>query len=170
MKQNFEIKSGIMVASDPCYTIPTWCQGIISNVKNGTWSAEVKISDEGDWGKRIAMLKIKHIGSKPITKYEELNFNGGVDSGQFGFFDKEFYRNDEAVKELPKYDFGGDFKRDDEDGEEWYLACCNITLKKRWGCLPNGVVSETGFGDGSYGVYGRKDTNGEWVEFKVRYI
>ena len=31
----FEIVSGTLICSDPCYDIPTWCQGIVENVKNG---------------------------------------------------------------------------------------------------------------------------------------
>ena len=44
------IESGSVVVSDPCYTIPTWCQGIVDNVKNGRWMGFVEYSDEGDWG------------------------------------------------------------------------------------------------------------------------
>jgi hypothetical protein len=39
-----------------------------------------------------------------------------------------------------------------------------------WGVLPQGVVSSSGFGDGSYPVFGEKDENGEWVVFEVVFI
>jgi len=45
MKNTFEITSGVMVCSDPCYEIPTWCQGIVENVKKGTWLAGVEKID-----------------------------------------------------------------------------------------------------------------------------
>jgi hypothetical protein len=96
-------------------------------------------------------------------------FSAGVDSGQFGFFDKEFYRNDEKAKELKKHNFGDDY--DTEEGDEWYRACADITLAdEQWGVLPNGVVSSSGFGDGSYRVFGQKDSNGEYVAFQVVFI
>ena len=34
MIKQFEVTSGKLVCSDPCYTIPTWCQGIVENVEN----------------------------------------------------------------------------------------------------------------------------------------
>ena len=171
MKKTFEVTSGVMVCSDPCYSIdpPTWCQGIINNVKNGTWVANVEKSDEGDWGERIARLRVEHINAKRTYLTTQVDMDGGVDSGQFGFFDKDFYRNDEAAKDLKKYEFSPDYDR--EEGDSWYRACCDLTLaKESWGVLPNGVVSSSGFGDGSYPVFGEKDENGEWIAFEVIFI
>jgi len=167
--KTFEVKSGVMVASDPCYSIPTWCQGVINNVKNGTWLAEVETSDEGDWGNRIARLRVEHINAKRTYRTEQVGMDGGVDSGQFGFFDKDFYRNNEAAKDLKKHDFGENYDR--QDGDQWYRACCELTLAdESWGVLPQGAVSSSGFGDGSYPVFGEKDENGEWVVFEVIFI
>jgi hypothetical protein len=165
MKNTFEITSGVMVCSDPCYKINTWCQGIVENVKKGTWLTEV---EKIDIENRIAVLKIEHTNAKKTYRLKELEFDGGVDSGQFGFFDKDFYRNDEEAKNLPKYDFGDNF--DKEEGDEWYRSCCKITLEKDWGVLPHGVVSSSGYGDGSYQVLGKKDENGEWVALMVVFI
>lgn len=170
--KTFEVTSGVMVCSDPCYSIdpPTWCQGIINNVKNGTWVANVEKSDEGDWGERIARLRVEHVNAKRTYLTTQVDMDGGVDSGQFGFFDKDFYRNDEAAKDLKKYDFGRSVQ-ENESGEEWYRACCDLTLaEESWGVLPNGVVSSSGFGDGSYPVFGEKDENGEWIAFEVIFI
>ena len=144
MENTFEVVSGAIVCSDPCYELPTWCQGIVDNVKNGTWIAEIVRSDEGDWGERIALLSIKHKDiAQPENNVDIMDFVGGVDSGQFGFFDKDFYRNDEKAKDLPKYSFSGDF--DKEVGDQWYRACCALTL-------------------------GAKDGSGEYVYFCVIFI
>lgn len=168
--KTFEITSGVIVASDPCYEIPTWCQGIIENVKKGTWLAEVETSDQNAWGERISVLRVMHLNAHRTYNMVDVEMDGGVDSGQFGFFDKDFYRNDEAAKELVKYDFGGSVQ-EGEKGEEWYTACCNHTLsKKGWGVLPQGAVSTSGFGDGSYPVFGEKDESGEWCFFEVVFI
>jgi len=176
--KEFEIVSGTVVASDPCYVIPTWCQGIIENVRKGTWLAKVDVSDEGAWGMRIASLTIVNkealnpqLEREIVDMYstEPLNFDGGVDSGQFGFFDKDFYRNNEVAKDLEKENFGDDYDR--EDGDGWYRACAKITLAdESWGVLPNGAVSSSGYGDGSYDVFGIKDANGEYVALSVLYI
>ena len=163
----FEVISGTLVCSDPCYEIPTWCQGIVENVKKGTWEANTEMVNS--WGERVAVLSIYHIGSKLNGKWERFEFSAGVDSGQFGFFDKDFYRNDEGAKELKKHDFGDNY--DKESGDEWYRACCNITLTgDNWGVLPNGVVSSSGYGDGSYDVFGMKDENDEYIAFSVVFI
>lgn len=177
MIKQFEVTSGKLVCSDPCYSIPTWCQGIVENVKNGVWGAEINLSDEGDWGKRVASLyivnedanaKMTGIETK-IFEEEPLNFNAGVDSGQFGFFDFAHYRNDESAKDLKKFEFGDNY--DTQSGDTWYRACSDLTLgDEQWGVLPNGVVSSSGFGDGSYDVFGYKDAYGEYVAFAVVFI
>ena len=41
---------------------------------------------------------------------------------------------------------------------------------EQWGVLPNGVVSSSGYGDGSYRVYGQKNKDGEYVAFEVVFI
>jgi hypothetical protein len=48
--KKFEVTSGKMVLSDPCYTIPTWCQGVVDRVKNGTWVTEANKTDQDSWG------------------------------------------------------------------------------------------------------------------------
>jgi transposase len=56
MNKTFEIKSGKIVLSDPCYEAPTWCQGVIDNVKNGKWEASVDKQSFKNWGERIVAL------------------------------------------------------------------------------------------------------------------
>jgi len=175
MVKEFKVTSGTMICSDPCYTIPTWCQGIIHNVKNGLWEAGVLKG----WGDRIARLWVFNIDAviKDLTiktrieNYDgiELPFSGGVDSGQFGFFDHKHYRNDDSAKDLTKYEFGNDY--DKESGDAWFRAMCNLTLgDESWGVAPFGVVSSSGFGDGAYLVKGIKDDAGEYVAFCVQFI
>jgi hypothetical protein len=163
----FEVVSGTLVCSDPCYELPTWCQGVVENVKKGTWVAEVEYNDRGE---RVKELRIHHKDSHWLSgKMERMNFTAGVDSGQFGFFDKDFYRNNESAKGLKKYNFGEGF--DEQEGDEWYRACCALTLgEDNFGVLPNGAVSSTGYGDGSYEVFGQKDKDGEYVGFGVIFI
>jgi hypothetical protein len=174
VKKEFEVTSGEIVCSDPCYDLDTWCQGIVK-ARNGKWIAEVEISDEGSWGERIAGLKIYHsdIADKFLSEMgniDLLNFSAGVDSGQFGFFDRITYRNNDSAKDLEKYDFGTNYVKD-ENGDDWYRACCHLTLaEEQFGVLPNGAVSSSGFGDGAYDVFGAKDENGEYLYLHVVFI
>lgn len=39
--QTFEVNSGALQVTDPCYEVDTWCAGKLENVKNGTWFAKV---------------------------------------------------------------------------------------------------------------------------------
>jgi len=169
----FEINSGAMVCSDPCYTTDVWCMQTVKNVKNGTWIAEVETVEPSGWGERIGALRVFHsdyyLGTDKNVVQEELAGTFGVDSGQFGFFDADGYRKDESVREIPKYDFGADYDR--EEGDEWYRACAKITLSgDSWGTLPKGVVSSSGLGDGSYSVTATKNADGEYVAFEVVFI
>jgi hypothetical protein len=175
--KKFEITSGTMVISDPCYKIPTWCQGVVERVKNGTWVADVEKMQT--WGERVSVLfafneqalkdnpsledTLKNGGGK------ELNFDFGVDSGQLGFFDLEHYQNDNSAVDLPKEDFGVDY--DVEIGDSWYRSVCSLTLSsEQWGVLPFGVASSSGYGDGSYPVFAVTNEYDEYVGFMAIFI
>lgn len=180
MSQKFKVTSGKLILSDPCYELGTWCQGVVENVKKGTWVADAVISDEGGWGNRVSMLisynEEAANGSfglsdklKALYGVERLSFDGSVDSGQFGHFDSEFYRSDEKAKDLEKYNFGDAW--DAKEGDAWYRACCHLTLgDNQWGVLPQGVVSSSGFGDGSYQTFCIKDGDGEIIGLVTVFI
>jgi hypothetical protein len=176
--RQFEVTSGKMVLSDPCYTLDTWCMGIIDNVKNGTWVGILEQSDEGAWGTRnsiLISLNVEAMKKNPklemqlMSSGDLLPFNGGVDSGQFGHFDFANYRKDELAVDLPKT-FDDDFEN--ESGDKWYRACCYQTLETEddFGVMPFGCVSSSGYGDGSYPTYGIKDENDEYVGFMTVFI
>ena len=49
-----KIKLGTeVVVSDPCYTIPTWCQAVVNKVKPGMYDTHLKKHDAGDWVKDV---------------------------------------------------------------------------------------------------------------------
>jgi len=172
--KKFEIVSGKMIVTDPCYTIPTWCQVILNNVKNGIWIASVDVKDCGNWGDRVHSLRAIHIDTFNIHKNNldnlfhsssEINGTLGVDSGQLGFFDLDNYRKDEMVKDLPKTDY--DIS---EGGDSWYNAICKITLSdEQWGVIDNGVATSSGYGDGSYRA-NIVEENNEIVAIEVIFI
>jgi len=176
LREKFEVTSGKMILSDPCYTLDTWCMGIIDNVKNGEWIGVIEQSDEGDWGVRNSMLismsvdamtKNPNLERELMTSGKPLPFEGGVDSGQFGHFDFDNYRKDELAVDLVKA-FDDDFAI--QEGDQWYRACCDITLNNDFGAMPFGIVSSSGFGDGAYTTYGIKDDIGQYVGFMTIFI
>jgi hypothetical protein len=173
-KNTFIVKSGKLRISDPCYTKDTWCAGTLDNVMNGYWDWDFERKEIESWGHRITSLYayiVKsnedlnyHIvgkGSIPSivskwkeidqfneniyqtqrdAKWEDTDIDVGVDSGQAGIFDEEKYP-----------EIGSEDK-------EFYDNCCDVTLN-----MPNaglvkrdddenlfGIVSSSGFGDGSY--------------------
>lgn len=127
--QSFEITSGKMIVTDPCYDKDTWCQAKLDNVKIGKWHATAEYSDEGDWGDRVASIWAWH-DSLGITDpgrdfpncNESIPADIGVDSGQAGFFDLEQYPDD------PHKD------------DAFYDAVCKLTLSG----IPFSVLEEVG--------------------------
>jgi hypothetical protein len=81
----------------------------------------------------------------------------GVDSGQAGIFSMESYRNDSIVDRIGLGDgdisFFSNFPHEDEGGK-WYTHMASRTLGVlQWGVYDEGMVSSSGFGDGSYDLY-----------------
>ena len=155
-----------VVVSDPCYTIPTWCQAVVDKVKPGMYDTHLKKHDTGDWGVRCSMLLVIHEDHKDDTlRWEDYPATIGVDSGQCGIFSKESYRNNSITEKIGLGDGDISFfdvspwkemteSREEEDGEKWYESMCSRTLgEQRWGVYDEGVVSSSGFGDSFYTLF-----------------
>lgn len=165
-----------VVVSDPCYTIPTWCQAVVDGVKPGTYESYVKKVDLNDWGVRCSMLIAVHEDYRDgVLRWEEYPADIGVDSGQCGIFSSESYRNDSITERIGlgegDISFFNNFGRPQEDGEKWYVSMCSRTLgNQSYGMYDEGVVSSSGIGDGSYVLYVAKVGNeivGLCVDFLV---
>lgn len=131
-----QIKLGKKVrVSDPCYGTKVWCAGTIDNVKEGLYNVEVEMSDEGIWGSRVKSLTVVHADCKGFLLFNEsARFDVGVDSGQAGIYDEDYYNK---------------YHTADDCDDDWYYDICNLTCPagtKDGKC----VVSRSGFGDGSY--------------------
>lgn len=135
----FEVSSGELRVTDPCYDPGTWCAGTI-RAKDGTWTAELRHSDEGSWGKRVAELVVRHEDHAGAEPNRLTGIDAGVDSGQCGFFD--------AAKYLQHQ--GGEYG----DLSTFYGQACAATATEGGGIVMGfGAVSSSGYGDGSYEVY-----------------
>lgn len=145
-----------VMVSDPCYDDPTWCQHKLKNVLPGEYSVYNKYHDAGDWGRRNSMLIAVHqdylLDDLRWRMCESANI--GVDSGQAGIFDLPYYRKD-SVFENEESNFLKNFRNySGEEGDVWYSHMCDRTLgDEGWGHFEHGVVSQSGYGDGSYNLY-----------------
>lgn len=160
---SFEVTSGKLVISDPCYTLDTWCMAVVSNVRNGTYLIK---HDEKDG--RISELRAVHAEHR-LPMWKEISGDIGVDSGQCGIFDADHYRKDtdypmESQFEKDGYDDTG-------DGEHWYSHCCDVTLGDDGvGAIIGGAVASSGYGDGVYEAYATYNKEGEVVGIKIIFI
>ena len=82
----FEVKDKLAVA-DPCYHYGNFGDVLILPNAQGTWTAEVETSDEGDWGIRVAKLTAKRKDSgKAIGAVTHVL---GVDTGRMSIMPAE---------------------------------------------------------------------------------
>lgn len=148
------IQSTAMVICDPCYK-RSYEPPLVNRIEvvAGLWDAYCYY-----FGGRVARLEAKLHGST-CASHETLTDDAGVDSGQFGFFDDTIF---------PYYD-----ERDYEDKNKFYGRCCVLTMTKRLqaGIINDrGVVSSSGFGDGSYLVQVGKNVLGKVNLVSVEFI
>lgn len=161
----FSLGTKVMV-SDPCYKLGTWCQGVLENVKSGVWEAYLKMIDTGMWGVRVAELitiSSEHCEKHLTIMDEHQEFEVGVDSGCAGVFDYEYYCKSHT---------------DEDVNEDWYekqiiqqfFPGDQSTWQKSVFTESNGVVSNSGYGDGGYDCYVARNTEGEIVGIRIVYI
>jgi hypothetical protein len=151
--------------TDPCYSVPTWCQTKLTNVLPGEWVVSM-IYDEHGGSNRNAELFLIH---KDHQTAKDLSYDWfgdfGVDSGQAGVFDAASYRSDSAAEAInpPWIDFV--LPGRDQEGDAWYEKICKFTLgESGWGAYDAGAVSRSGWGDGLYPVYGA-EVKRKWWQF-----
>ena len=159
--------SDTVMVSDPCYTTDVWCMHKLTGVLPGEYLTTVMKSDEGEWGTRVGLLVAVHkdYAEDSLTWRTVKEAVIGVDSGQCGIFSFEHYRDDSVFSEPSE--FGYDESR---EGDRWYSHMCNMTLSaERWGSYDTGVVSSSGYGDGSYRLLVAKH-NGHIVGIGVDFL
>jgi len=169
MKNNigtFIIESGVARISDPCYEDDR-CSGVLKNVKKGTWNASVLYIDS--CGKRVSELIVSHNDFIERNKYKYEKFYVGVDSGQAGVFDNNYYRDDSSVSHMTDKDrmYNEQICKD----EPWYSWCCDRTCSEfSAGVIPFGAVSSSGYGDGVYSCCTHKNDDNEIDSIKIVFI
>ena len=140
--------------SDPCYGTDVWCSGVVDNVKEGTYNVDVEMSDEGMWGNRVKSLTAIHSEYSGHSIIQKAPFEVGVDSGQCGIYDEDYYRQ---------------YHDNDDCNRDWYLDVCKLT--DPFGTKDDKcVVSSSGYGDGGYDCFLLRDKNNEVVGFQIVFI
>ena len=156
--------------TDPCYSVPTWCQKKLDNVLPGEWIASM-IYDELEGTGRNAELHLIHKDYQSKSYAWDWVGDFGVDSGQAGGFHAASYWDDTAAvrMQIPNVDFVLPMR--DQEGDIWYEAMCKFTLgEDGWGAYDAGVVSSSGWGDGMYPVYAAHNDAGEIVALQLVFI
>ena len=143
---SFNVSCGQIRVSDPCYEKDSDGGVTVDNVMNGEWTAYF---DCDRLSEVVACVYAVHnmykyaVDAHNLKEIEQI----GVDSGQAGIFDKVYYDVNQ----------GGEYG----DLETFYGKCCKITLDQVCGIVEEcGVVSSSGYGDGSYSVYVGYDKDG----------
>lgn len=98
--------------SDPCYTIDTWCAGTLENVLEGKYKCFSQKVDCGDWGIRIASIEVRHEDYLNIEPTELQDIDVGVDSGQAGIYDLDYFIEN---------------RKDKHGDDKWYWRVCDST-------------------------------------------
>lgn len=158
----FEVTSGRLIVSDPCYAEDIWCCNTLEAVRNGTWNASVVYDGDPNYP-RVAALIVEHECAEGVSKImEEAAFSVAVDSGQAVFFDASHYRDNQAI----------DLNcTPTEHAELWYDHCCQISLaEQQAGVLPYGAVSSSGYGDGCYDCLIQRDVFGVLIRTELLFI
>ena len=102
--RDIELGDKVMV-SDPCYDLDIWCQGVLENVKPGTWHTKAENLNLNCWGDRCSALIAWHEDVEEPDNFEKTDICVGVDSGQAGIYD---------------YNHFAYIKNDREYDENWY--------------------------------------------------
>lgn len=96
----FEIESGNVRVSDPCYNKDTWCNGLLNNVSVGRWKSYVYVVEDDIFNisERSSVL-ISHLESvnSDNLHWEKTDIHVGVDSGQAGIYDDKYFKDDKSV-------------------------------------------------------------------------
>lgn len=155
---SFFVSGNKIHVSDPCYDYPCSSAVTIDNVLSGEYFASLTLYDMENWGIRSTNLSIRHAKHKNIAPNICTDCLIGVDSGQAGFFDDAYYQQNQ----------GGDFG----DLDTFFGLACSLTLSNNRGGImrDHGVVSDTGFGDGSYPLYIGKNVDGKIVAASIIFI
>ena len=149
----FNVTENKIVVADPSYDFGDFGTLILQDVLEGKYFANVTTAKN-----LIISLNIFHSDYKNFEKNFSSYGEIAVDSGQAGFFDKNYFIKNQ----------GGNFG----DINSFYGLACAITMSpKQAGVMKNfGVVSSSGFGDGFYKVFVSRNDDRKIISAKILFI
>lgn len=145
-----------VTVTDPGYDAGTWCTLTGLKVQPGKYDC-IAWRWRDQWtrdGKRYSHTRTMACGIyldgkiPPPGEWEQMPAIGtiGVDAGLAGFF-----------QDKPDY-----------DRDAWFAMCDKI-LNRTWLITDEGFFTESGYGDGSYTVYGIKNAEGLYTALEIRF-
>lgn len=156
--------NGKVDITDPCYDKGVWCRTSI-NVKQGTYNCYVRLLTQ-DYTDRngvvIRDIRVSNIfmviNEYNNEVYDEIDADAldnweyidsiGVDAGLAGFFENKPDYND----------------------NEWSKLCEDVFFDRTYGILDCGFWCSSGYGDGNYPCYCRKNENDEVIAIMIEFI
>lgn len=151
--EQITLNAGAVRVTDPCYEPDVWCAATIHDILPGKWNCEVEESSGV-----ICSLTIRHEDYPYLQPRENIGF-AAVDSGQCGFFDPDYFGQNQ-----PDNDY--------DNPQSWYRRVCELTLNHpSWGTIEGkGVVSSSGYGDGSYDIFACRNDSGHIVGLQLWFM
>lgn len=158
----FNTESGRLFAIDPVY-MKSVSNGMVLDAQPGVYNTQCLVG-KTVWHHRVKVLRIWHgsLGQSvfdDLAQFEKIE-HLGVDSGQLGFFDEVQFAK-AAQLGLTNSAF--------------YDNCSSLVLDQArpgGGVLEyqSGVVTASGYGDGTYPLYVRKNTEGKVIAAFFEFI
>jgi len=150
-----------LVVSDPCYTRDTWCAIYNITCAPGTWVGKTLEGEASGWGHRVWELLAFHENASEQGPWEKYEGEVGVDSGQAGIFNDDLHPRGEI----------GEYG----DLDSFYGRACAATMdqkdpSRRAGVITEGIVSSSGYGDGGYTLFVKRDDEGRVNACRVVFI
>ena len=133
--------------SDPCYDMDTWCAGSLENVLPGTYRCFYQRTGEG----RVAAIKVTHedYSSEEYEPDELQNIDVGVDSGECGIYDEDYFAKNCKDK-------------------EWYES--TFVQRDAMPLDDKAFISSSGYGDGSYDCFVARNSEGKIIAIRITFI
>jgi len=171
----FTLESTTMRVSDPLYDKSVWCSGIIEDCIPGQWTGAVSYIDNKFFGHRVSMLMAaaEEYADAAFEVFSKITVNEktgritvprslyladidvGVDSAHCGLFDDGSYQDNTSITGMPE-------PVEIWSESRWVNQCFDVAKNEdKAGVMPNGIISESGVGDGSYYAYAWKNNQGQ---------
>lgn len=156
-----------LVVSDPCYSLNDWTI-ILNDMLEGNYKC---FFERGDSYRIFESWIVHENYNTKKDEIEEIKDYIGVDSAQAGFFNYDYFKENSELSKKDK----------DKYNEEYYYKICDLTYQyfeeikdKYFSCgiteKNEAFVSSSGYGDGSYDCFIKRNKDGKIIAVKIVFI